>query len=774
MQDFEDILEMFEDYKRDPRPMDQEPRNMAQGGRIGFENGLSAKLDKSTDMDLLGRLQSYNDEALQKSSQALYDKYGKDVVDAASIEKFGVPHNKFKPQDDPKGNKRSNFRLKFESDMKKYGKYISPAESASVGANKRSLDNAKIKLNIIEATKEGAPLNVEQFTKDNDITVKELKKQTKTLQKNIYIKRSLVSGKDSPNKLLWLTDDLTATDNVLKTLTKQKLIINDVDSIDNIMFNAFGREFEAGTTNIKNPNYNIEKYSAIQKNLSEYRLLNKYIDKTYGIKTELDHPLSKKIIRQLMNGTAEELSRVNILEKNLNQQFKNQLNINYLKAVDSGNIKQKRAVEKIAEKFKLNIGSVPDDQFFDVSKIDRGALSFEKLDIKKEMVKSLKNAASLDTEFLKYIKENPGVFEDAQINISKIVKPKNVANIANKLPEIIDYIDGKKDFVGVNSGFNTDLLMKDPLVKKLLNSKSGQAVAKTLRGTTGALGKVFGGVDVILGVVDYENNISKGQSEKEALQNAFQAMSINMYKGGDRARTEEVKKFFVKNGGDGKIFDQVTALNTKDQEINDLIYKSKSTADKASIDLSQPQATLGKSLNQRKEDYGILKNQLNKKIASAIEDRDGLARSYKTNLQVSEAGAPISIGNKDFFSKPFQDTKRAAFDKIKSDNAKSYDMQKRQLNFTSGNAGNFLQNNIFTMDPIEKSKQQKLINEMDERELYKFNLQRGMDPDNLVRAEDVLRYSSTSPDIMGVNTTKYVNYDDRKARGGIMSLTNKK
>ena len=39
---------------------------------------------------------------------------------------------------------------------------------------------------------------------------------------------------------------------------------------------------------------------------------------------------------------------------------------------------------------------------------------------------------------------------------------------------------------------------------------------------------------------------------------SVQAMSINLYKGGDRARTEEVKKFFVKNGGDGKIFDQVT------------------------------------------------------------------------------------------------------------------------------------------------------------------------------------------------------------------------
>ena len=34
MQDFEDILEMFEDYKRDPRPMVQEPRNMYSGGGL--------------------------------------------------------------------------------------------------------------------------------------------------------------------------------------------------------------------------------------------------------------------------------------------------------------------------------------------------------------------------------------------------------------------------------------------------------------------------------------------------------------------------------------------------------------------------------------------------------------------------------------------------------------------------------------------------------------------------------------------------------------------
>ena len=355
---------------------------------------------------------------------------------------------------------------------------------------------------------------------------------------------------------------------------------------------------------------------------------------------------------------------------------------------------------------------------------------------------------------------------------TKLLKNVDELTVQNQTKKNIDYIDGKGGTT-LSSGFNTDLLMKDPLVKKLLNSKSGKAVAQSLRGTAGAVGKVFGGVDIILGIVDYENNISKGQKPNEALQNAFQAMSINLYKGGDRARTEEVKKFFVKNGGDAKIFDQVTSLNTKDQEINDLIYNSKKTADKSFIDLSKTKLGLGESIDQRKTDYGILKKSLNEEIKKKMEERDGMVESYKTNLRVSEAGAPIQIGNKDFFSKPFKDTTRATMDKIESENKNAYDMQKRQVNYLSGNIGNYLQNNIFTLDPVEKAKQQKLINEMDERELYKFNLQRGMNPDNPIRIEDILRYKKTSPDLMGVNTTKYVKQADRKAEGGITGLRSK-
>ena len=337
----------------------------------------------------------------------------------------------------------------------------------------------------------------------------------------------------------------------------------------------------------------------------------------------------------------------------------------------------------------------------------------------------------------------------------------------------IDYIDGKKDFVGVNSGFNTDLLMKDPLVQKILNSKSGQAIAKSLRGAAGTVGKVFGGADVVLGILDYQNNISKGQKHNEALGNAVQAMSFGLYKSGDRARVKEVKDIFVKNGGDGEIFDQATALNAKDQEINDLIFDSKKKADTFVRYAKEGRGVLTPDLEKSKSDYNVLKKNLNEEIKNKIQERDNMVESYKTNLRVSEAGAPIQIGGNEFFSQPFKDVKQSTMDKIAEDNRKAYDMQKRQVNFTSGKYGNFLQNNIFTMNPQEKAALQKQINNMDERELYKFNLSRGMDPDNLIRFEDLLNIKSSNPDLMGVNTTKYVNYDDRKAEGGITELRSK-
>ena len=53
MEDFETILEMYEDYTPDPRPMAQEPRTMNQGGRIPFAEAPGSV--KTKVIDAIGR-----------------------------------------------------------------------------------------------------------------------------------------------------------------------------------------------------------------------------------------------------------------------------------------------------------------------------------------------------------------------------------------------------------------------------------------------------------------------------------------------------------------------------------------------------------------------------------------------------------------------------------------------------------------------------------------------------------------------------------------------
>ena len=380
MQDFEDILEMFEDYKRDPRPMDQEPRNMAQGGRIGFENGLSAKQKKAltitypksnNDLEikksgkLVKKLDKANEKRKMDSVNELYEKYGKKVVDKAArewAEMSNLEVNRITPLKIQNldvmenADDRSNFKVKFKKDIKDFGKW-SP--------DRRVLKNKK-----------------------------------------------LYPASSTSNKV----------------------------TFKSLIFDALGRK--------DSPNYDLPKLKAMQKNFAEYDLLKTYLYDNFGIVTALDHPLDKATIETIMNASSKDLINVNILEQNLNDSFKKTLNNRYRQAVLDGNLNQKRAVETIAKKFKLNIGSVPDNQFktkqvgpFEFNKINKGVGSFETLNIKDEMLKSLRNASNIDTEWGKYIKDNPDVFKTAGIDLKKLKKPKNVANITKNLPEIERYLN---------------------------------------------------------------------------------------------------------------------------------------------------------------------------------------------------------------------------------------------------------------------------------------------------------------------------------------------
>jgi len=448
-------------------------RPNAQGGRQGFDKGLSAKQKKAltitypkSNKDLEIKKTSTNIKTQQAANNYLYDLYGKDVVDNAAkewakksnleknrtrkIENTDLPLDQMKHEDD-----RRNFRKKFKEDIIEYGEWNPDRKSSA--ATKRYAD---------------------------------------------HVKRA-------------------------KTGT-----------FETIIFDAFGRKNLKGTKT-PNPGYDLTKLDAIHKNIDEYKILKEYLKTNFGIVTELDHPLDKNTIRSLMNSNASDLTNVNILEKNLNDGFKKQLNNKYFQAVQSGNLDQKRAVEKIAKQFNFNIGSVPDKQFvknqvgpFEFNKIDKGVGSFETLNIKDEMLKSLDNAAELNTTWGKYVKENPGIFKDAGFDLKTLKKPKNVENIANNIEDIrayikkIDPVLAKKVDITLNSGIPVDQMLKE--IRKI------PGVNKLGKGFM----KVGGPFEVAFLGFDTVNELSKGKDFDESFKTAVQNLTFGAYKGGDREKLE--------------------------------------------------------------------------------------------------------------------------------------------------------------------------------------------------------------------------------------------
>jgi hypothetical protein len=678
----------------------------AEGGRQGFaENNKLVKklipLDKT-------KLDKANFKRATESVDEFYNTYTKEVVDNAAkewAEMSNLEPNRTRPikiqnlDEMENSNDRANFKRKFKEDIKKYGEWTPDRKSKQ--AQKRYPDGPKTSKSSFETT----------------------------------------------------------------------------------IFDAFGRKKIKGT-NKDNPNYNLKKLDAMKKNLAEYKILKTYLADNFDIITDLDHPLDKATIQTFMNSSSADLTNVNILERNLNTGFKKTLNNKYREAVQAGNVKQKRAVEKIAKQFNLKIGSVPDNQFktgqvgpFEFNKIDKGVGSFETLDIKKEMLKSLKNASKLDTEWGNYIKDNSDVFKEAGIDTKRLKKPRNVENIANNIDEIEKYITdrtGKVKQPMLSSGLSGAYeMMSDDLkaivnsdgFKKFANSKAG----KTLSMAAKTPGKLFGVGDVLLGYLDYTNN-EPMMSKAKAYQSMLQAMSFNLYKGGDRQNLEEIKTKFIENGGDGKIFDQVVDLNKSNFDMMKYIENIK----KDYTDLS------GVGYEDLAKDR--MQSALNN-VKKMGEENLNKFEQYKTDLAVSEAGAPIQIKD---ITQPIKDTKKAAFDLLEEEQIKNYPTTSKQVNTESGPIGNKIFNSILTKDsykkllpqnwlstfnqmipfmdykPVtKKEKEQALIDNMEPRERYLYNLARGEDPDNPMTISETANFMDKNKKAIGF------------AEGGITTLRSK-
>ena len=354
-----------------------------------------------------------------KRLQEDYKVFGKKELDK------GAKILGFKDYASMSGDKNSNFRRKIKKELRNFGEVLTEPGSRKRSREARIPKEQGIQIKLLEETNKKKFFDPKKFAKDNNISLLQLKKQAALLQKNIYNKRMKVAGKDMRFQLDWIPDDPTFSDNAINKLWKSKLIKYDKNKIDELFYQAFG--------NPKSNTYNPKKFLAIKKNLNEYRQLRDAINAKYpNINFELDHPLSKSSLNKIFNATTDQLTRVNVLESDLNNGFKDSLSLQYEKAVQSNNLNKKKAVEKIAKDLKLNIGKISDD----ATNFKYGVKEFQKLNIKDEIIKSVKNLSSLNKNFQTYVKNNPDLFKTAGVSTKQTftkIKPSEVEGIEKLL-----------------------------------------------------------------------------------------------------------------------------------------------------------------------------------------------------------------------------------------------------------------------------------------------------------------------------------------------------
>ena len=377
---------------------------MARGGRIGFKKkGFVNKAGKAG-----------GDAEFQRKLQIAYDEYGQKALDK------GARVLGFKDYASMGGEKNLNFRKKIKDEITRFGEVLPAVESRKRSRQARIPKEQGIQIKLLNELNTKKFFDPKAFAKENKISMKELKTNAMKLRNNIYDKRMLVSGKQMRSTLEWIPDDLQAADNALNKMWKSKLIVNDRTKIENLFYNAFG--------NPKSPTFNPKKHLAIRNKLNEYYQLNKAIKEKYpNLTFELDHPLSKSSLNKIFNASADQLVFVNPLTKDLNRGFKDSLSLQYERSVQNNNLPKKKAVEKIARDLKLNIGKISDD----ATNFKYGVQEFQKLDMKKEIAKSLENYQFLSKNFQDYAKKNPELFKAAGVSTQQtFTKLDNVKGLS--------------------------------------------------------------------------------------------------------------------------------------------------------------------------------------------------------------------------------------------------------------------------------------------------------------------------------------------------------
>ena len=296
----------------------------------------------------------------------------------------------------------------------------------------------------------------------------------------------------------------------------------------------------------------------------------------------------------------------------------------------------------------------------------------------------------------------------------------------------------------------------------------GSGARKTLGwGTAGLTELAFMGLDM-------KNEISKGKSTEEAASIAKRNATFGVYS--DDAYVKELIKVADDMDIDTRAFEKVFALN-EDVYETDKYFNRGTERIKAYRELGENQAAddLQKNLDVYME----------RKNAGQAEAIEGIAGQ----VSISKAGEVFPSPNLDQiaesrytltneeFGKAFTDVQEAGIEKLKKEKTKAFDVQSKQVDTEAGSIGDPLIDfgfnvpawhwkSILGVEEAPHLKERRHIKEMldfDPKELYRYNLARGVDPDNPITQESFenLVYEQPGLGFSG-------------AEGGIASLMKKK
>lgn len=241
--------------------------------------------------------------------------------------------------------------------------------------------------------------------------------------------------------------------------------------------------------------------------------------------------------------------------------------------------------------------------------------------------------------------------------------------------------------------------------------------------------------------LDKNNMISKGMSEKEAAAQAAENLTFGLYQ--NKAYMDNLKKTAESMGVDTSTFDSAYNLNVLNKQYAQNVKNVQDQVDTALLNNDQKTADdLIKNFtvysDRTKKEYERLENDITGRISGGSPQIMSNAKNFLTDEQ---------------FAKPFYDMQDAAIEKLKREKLKAYPTQKKQVDTAAGTMGegfynvfdsltqgakNLLKGRIIPFGPdrfrpqeSERERESRYLKNMDPRELYLYNKQRGFTLDDI-------------------------------------------